>query len=148
MEYSCLSWNQRGDSGPIRYTWMLMGKLARIVYGCKLHQVDKDDGAAHPYFPNTNLEELRYVWWTVIKIDNFSNVLAGTPRAIDAMIAATSLPCTSVSDFTAGMEPDPSLKYIHGYERMLSRPSWRTLIMLLLRMGSSCNFPCVCFCSR
>lgn len=112
IKVACLCIIHQFASGPNRYTWMLMGKLARIVYGCKLHQVDKDDGAAHPYFPNTSLEELRYVWWTVIKIDHFSNVLAGTPCAIDATIAATSLPCTSVSDFTAGMEPDPSLKFI------------------------------------
>ncbi|EKG17550.1 Transcription factor fungi [Macrophomina phaseolina MS6] len=109
----CLCIIHQFAMGPNRYTWMLVGKLARIAYGCKLHQVDRTPQAtAHPCFPNVSLEELRYVWWTIIKIDQFSNVLTGTPCAIDTDVATTSLPCTSISDFTAGVDPDPRLIYI------------------------------------
>ncbi|EOD51952.1 putative fungal specific transcription protein [Neofusicoccum parvum UCRNP2] len=121
IKLACLCIIHQFASGPNQYTWMVMGKLARTVYGCKLHQVDGgngsgngsgSEGAAHPYFPLASLEELRYVWWTAVRIDMFINVLTCMPCTLDVETAATSLPCTSVSDFTTGVEPDMSLKHI------------------------------------
>lgn len=104
IKLACLCMIHQLASGPNQRTWRILEQLAQFVYGCGLHKVDSSTQAME-CFPGSSLEELRYVWWTVVKIDNSCNLLSCTSFRLDVETATTSSVSTSISDFTAGVEP-------------------------------------------
>lgn len=102
IKLTCLCVIHQLASGPDRSTWTIIEKLSRVVRDCKLDQVDGCPEAISR-FPESSLEELRYVWWTVVKIDASCNILSGNPFSLNVETATTSLITTSVSEFTAGV---------------------------------------------
>lgn len=103
IKLACLCVIHQLASGPDRSTWTIIEKLSRVVRDCKLDQVDGCPEAISR-FPESSLEELRYVWWTVVKIDASCNLVSGNPFLLNVETATTSLITTSVSEFTAGID--------------------------------------------
>jgi len=84
---------------PGRKAWLSAGRLARLSYGLRLHQID----CPSSIIPDEEREEWRFVWWAVWRLDSTINVIATTPFGIDSQSIGTALVSTSVADFTSGI---------------------------------------------
>lgn len=86
---------------PGRRAWMMVGNLVRLAYGAGLHRLDCDekDGSLTDF----DMEERRYVWWSIWKLDSAINTLTSTPFGVDARVNGTAFVSTSMADFAAGV---------------------------------------------
>jgi hypothetical protein len=87
-------------SFPGRKAWMMVGTLMRMAFAIGLHRLDC--GPRNSDLTEFELEERRFVWWAVWKLDNAINSITGSHYGIDSHGIGTALVSTSVAKFTAG----------------------------------------------
>ncbi|KUJ21315.1 uncharacterized protein LY89DRAFT_778882 [Mollisia scopiformis] len=87
-------------SFPGRKAWMMVGTLMRTAFAIGLHRIDC--GIPNPDLTEFELEEQRFVWWAVWKLDSAINSITGSHFGIDSHGIGTALVSTSVAKFTAG----------------------------------------------
>lgn len=85
---------------PGRKAWAKMGVLARMAQGYGLHKIDSP--RSRLTLAEDEREEQRQIWWSIWKLDTYSNTVASTPFLLDVENMCTFLPSTSIEDFTAG----------------------------------------------
>lgn len=72
----------------------------RMAFAIGLHRIDC--GIPNPDLTEFELEEQRFVWWAVWKLDSAINSITGSHFGIDSHSIGTALVSTSVAKFTAG----------------------------------------------
>ncbi|TVY36451.1 Citrinin biosynthesis transcriptional activator [Lachnellula occidentalis] len=87
-------------SFPGRKAWMMVGALMRTAFAMGLHRIDC--GIQRPDVTDFELEEKRFVWWAIWKLDSAINSVTGSHFGIDNHGIGTALVSTSVAQFTAG----------------------------------------------
>jgi hypothetical protein len=87
--------------------WKQAGVMTRAAIGYGLHKVE--DLSNRRSFTDAEMEECRFVWWTIWKLDVCFNGLASTPLGLDDRFTNTYLVSTTIEDFTAG-NVQPSTK--------------------------------------
>lgn len=112
---------------PGRKAWMMVGNLVRAALAMGLHLIDSGR-ERDPSFSDLQLEECRFVWWTVWKLDSAINTLAGSPFGIDSHCIGTALVSTSIADFTAGIVIESSKQYLS----MDSERPWKSAQQLVM----------------
>lgn len=111
IKLACLCVIHQLASSPKRDTRVVMEALSRVVHACRLHKVDSCDYASS-IFPDATIEELRNVWWAVIRIDTCCNVASCTPFYLHLESNITSSVGASVSGCPAAAEPSHCLSRI------------------------------------
>jgi hypothetical protein len=79
---------------------MMVGALMRTAFAIGLHRIDC--GIHNADLTEFELEEQRFVWWAVWKLDSAINSITGSHFGIDSYGIGTALVSTSVAKFTAG----------------------------------------------
>ncbi|KAF9895306.1 hypothetical protein FE257_000210 [Aspergillus nanangensis] len=100
VKVACLLALYEYTKSPSRQGWVLVGNAVRLALMAQLHQVDCLDSRASG--SPGEMEEWRFVWWTIWRLDCTVNVTACTPFGIDRQMIGTNLVTTTVEDFTAG----------------------------------------------
>jgi hypothetical protein len=97
-------------SFPGRKSWMMVGSLMRAAFGLGLHSIDC--GIRDPNSTDFELEEKRFVWWAVWKLDSAINSITGSHFGIGSHGIGTALVSTSVAKFTAGGAERSNSKFL------------------------------------
>ena len=105
---------------PGRRAWMMVGIVVRMAVAIGLHHVDY--GEQRLSLSDLELEEHRFVWWTVWKLDSAINTLTGAPFGLENDSIRTALVSISVADFTAGN----STKSTRHFFSTDSERSWKS----------------------
>ncbi|KAI9835128.1 MAG: hypothetical protein M1819_002497 [Sarea resinae] len=95
---------------PGRRAWMMVGNLVRMALSIGLHCLDS--GQQSLSLSDFELEEHRFVWWTVWNLDSAINTLTGAPCGIESDNTSTALVSTSVADFTAGKSTQSTQQFL------------------------------------
>jgi hypothetical protein len=85
---------------PGRRAWRMVAAVVRMAVGMGLHRIDCDQASL---LSDLELEEHRFVWWSVWRLDSAINILASSPFGVDSSSIGTALPSTSFAEFTAGV---------------------------------------------
>ena len=106
-------------NAPNRKAWNVAGHLVRQAYHYGLHQVDTPGGCSYIDAESVDpaeQERLRYLWWSIYTLDTCCNLTIATPSTIDLDMVNTSLPYSTVKQWTDGqisvMARDPLT--LHG----------------------------------
>ncbi|TVY44098.1 hypothetical protein LSUB1_G001911 [Lachnellula subtilissima] len=95
---------------PGRKAWLAEGTMMRSAIGMGLHRVDS--GVRNPLHTDFELEEQRFVWWSVWKLDTSINCLAASPFGIDSHSIGTAIISTSISAFETGLGERSTNKFL------------------------------------
>lgn len=96
----CLTAIFEYSQSPSLKAWMEAGHMTRAAIGLGLHTLDR---IGRPdIFTEAELEERRFVWWTVWKLDCCFNGIALTPLGTDDSIMRTYLVSTTPEALTRG----------------------------------------------
>jgi hypothetical protein len=92
---------------PGQQAWLRIGTITRIALWIGLDRLESIH-LAYPewrHLSNEALEDWRYVWWCIYRLDSYANLTAGTPYLIDENRVHTALPCrTSINSTELVME--------------------------------------------
>ena len=117
-------------NAPNRKAWNVAGHLVRQAYHYGLHQVEIAGGCAFTDAENVaseDQEELRYLWWSIYTLETCCNLTVATPSNIDLDMVNTSLPHSTVKQWTSGqswvMAHDPLMLHtdIQGISDLVMR---------------------------
>ena len=100
-----------------RKAWLTISNVARLAYSVGLHQVDNPTNCALYTDVSTpeEMEEWRYVWWSIYVLDCCCNVTFATPSGIEMDSLRTALPSTSTPASSENRVPAPAkLLFIGG----------------------------------
>lgn len=92
-------------SFPGRRSWMRIGHTVRVAVAAGLHQIDERHNPKAALMSREELEEWRWTWWQVWRVDSSINILAGSPFNIQTCDVHTFLPSSAAAEFTAGIMP-------------------------------------------
>lgn len=95
---------------PGRKAWMMAGSLVRAALGMGLNRIDS--GVRSPTLTDFELEERRFVWWSVWKLDSAINCLTASPFGIDSQCIGTATISTSIADFEAGVSGKSTQQFL------------------------------------
>ena len=85
-----------------RKAWATVGHVTRLAYSVGLHQVDNPDNCAlySEFTTPEEMEEWRYLWWSIFVLDCCCNVTVATPSNIEMDSLRTALAQTRISAFS------------------------------------------------
>lgn len=106
-----------------RRGWIMAGNVTRMAVGMGLHRIDSG-GITHP-LSAFEMEEHRFVWWSVWKLDTEINAVTGTPFGADG--SGTALVSTSIDAFDAGICKDSRQQFLPSD----LTGSWKSAVELL-----------------
>lgn len=121
-------------NSPNRKAWNVTGHLVRQAYHYGLHQIESPGGCSfidQTASTASDLEELRYLWWSIYTLDTCCNLTIATPSNIDLDMVNTYLPCTAVEHWTSG-QPIQTRK-----DRLLLRSDIEGVSELVMRTSQS-----------
>ncbi|KAL5365924.1 hypothetical protein BJX96DRAFT_21296 [Aspergillus floccosus] len=78
---------------PGHHAWLRIGRLTRMAYRIGLDRLDHVH-ALYPDWRNVsseNIQEWRWIWWCIYRLDCYSNLSSGMPYLIDDATIGTSL---------------------------------------------------------
>jgi hypothetical protein len=105
---------------PGRRAWRMVATMVRMAVGMGLDRIDCGDQASS--LSDLELEEHRFVWWSVWRLDSAINILASSPFGVDTSSIGTALPSTPFAEFTAGITGIFTQEFLaHG-----STSPWKT----------------------
>jgi hypothetical protein len=121
-------------SFPGRRSWMRVGNTVRVAIAAGLHRVDQPGNSITTLLSDEEVEERRWTWWQVWRVDSSINILAGSPFNIETCDIHTFLPASSTAEFTSGVIPSSSHDFLpadatipwqslQGLQRLLSKDS-------------------------
>ncbi|KAH8594577.1 fungal-specific transcription factor domain-containing protein [Bisporella sp. PMI_857] len=90
-------------SFPGRKAWMRVGNTVRAAISAGLHRIDQPNHCSMSLISEAEMEEWRFTWWAVWRVDSSINILASSPFNIETRDIHTALPSTSVANFTCGI---------------------------------------------
>lgn len=96
-------------SFPGRKAWMRVGNTVRAAISAGLHRLDQPNRCL---VSEAEIEEQRFTWWAVWRLDSSINILASSPFDIEARDIHTALPSTSAANFTCGIITPCSSDYL------------------------------------
>ncbi|KAK5988572.1 hypothetical protein PT974_10056 [Cladobotryum mycophilum] len=94
---------------PGQQAWMRIGKITRIAYWIGLDRLENNQ-AIYPDWAAMSEEEVedwRFVWWCVYRLDSYANLAAGTPYLIDETMVNTALLRDQPWDRPPGSQLEP-----------------------------------------
>ena len=99
---------------PSQKAWANIGHLVRLSYHYGLHQIDNPTNCTF-YEPGvtspTDLEDWRYLWWSIYLLDTWCNATAATPSTIESDSLCTALPVGTIEDWTNGRETPTTTRH-------------------------------------
>lgn len=102
-------------SFPGHKAWMRIGNTVRIAIAAGLHRIDQPEKCNAYSFSAAELEERRFTWWAVWRVDSSINILASSPFTIETCDILTALPSASTADFTNSKIPSCSLDFLSAH---------------------------------
>ncbi|CZR56532.1 uncharacterized protein PAC_06421 [Phialocephala subalpina] len=120
-------------NSPNRRACSLAGNLVRLAFYYGLHLIDGSDCT----FVDRNgtnaaeIEELRYLWWSIYTLDTICNVAVAAPSNTDLDMVYTSLPSGTIENWTKG-ELSP-----HGGDRIFLRKDFQQMSDTLRRISKN-----------
>jgi hypothetical protein len=100
---------------PVLKAWKQAGIMTRAAIGYGLHKLE--DLSNQGSFTDAEMEECRFVWWTIWKLDVCFNGLASTPLGLDDRFTNTYLVSTTIDDFTTGnVQPSTNTRLQFGLQ--------------------------------
>ncbi|KFZ01294.1 hypothetical protein V500_00809 [Pseudogymnoascus sp. VKM F-4518 (FW-2643)] len=90
-------------SFPGRKAWMRVGNTVRAAIAAGLHRIDEPNHCSMSSMSEAEMEEWRFTWWAVWRVDSSINILASSPFNIETRDIHTALPSTSAASFTRGV---------------------------------------------
>jgi hypothetical protein len=121
-------------SFPGRRSWMRVGNTVRVAIAAGLHRIDQPGNLMTALLSEEEIEERRWTWWQVWRVDSSINILASSPFNIETCDIHTFLPASSTVEFTSGVIPSSSRDFLpadanipwqslQGLQRLLSKDS-------------------------
>ncbi|PVH70743.1 hypothetical protein DL98DRAFT_521447 [Cadophora sp. DSE1049] len=111
-------------NSPNRKAWTVTGNLVRLAFHYGLHLIDARDCTFVD--PNgtdaAEVEELRYLWWSIYTLDTCCNLTVAAPSTIDLNMVFTSLPSGSIENWTKGelSSPNADRIFLHNDLQLMS----------------------------
>ncbi|KAI2779266.1 hypothetical protein F4815DRAFT_474734 [Daldinia loculata] len=87
---------------------MRISRLTRKAYTLGLNQIENPDlcsAFSHGLITEDEIEDWRYVWWCVYRLDSYSNIALGTPFMVDVESINSALLRRSLSDEVVSNSP-------------------------------------------
>jgi hypothetical protein len=104
-------------NSPNQRAWETIGHLVRLAYHYGIHQIDNPTNCSF-YEPgvtsSTDLESLRYLWWSIYILDTCCNTTAATLSNIDLDSLCTALPAGTIENWTIGEETASAIRHFLG----------------------------------
>ncbi|KAI1480720.1 hypothetical protein F4774DRAFT_69530 [Daldinia eschscholtzii] len=101
VRQECLLAYYNFHQSPEPSSGMRISRLARKAYTLGLDQIENPDLCSafdHQVATEDEIEDWRYIWWCIYRLDSYSNISLGTPFVVDVESLNSALIRRSLSD--------------------------------------------------